>query len=163
MATKKKKQPKKPVTRARASKPAARQPSKPARTKAAAPKGLNLTAITPSLTVNDIAASLAWYCDVLGFKVADRWEREGQLLGAEITAGGSTFYLGQDDWKKGRDRVKGEGFRLFCETNQDVDGIAAAIKSRGGTLSAEPRDEFGRRHFAIEDPSGYKITISSTE
>jgi uncharacterized glyoxalase superfamily protein PhnB len=163
MATKKKQPKKKSAAPARASKPAARKASKPATKKAAAPRGLNLTAITPSLTVNDIAASIAWYCDVLGFKVADRWQNGDQLLGAEIKAGGSTFFLGQDDWKKGRDRVKGEGFRLFCETNQDVDAIAAAIKSRGGTLTAEPRDEFGRRHFAIDDPSGYKITISSTE
>ena len=36
--------------------------------------------------------------------------------------------LGQDDWKKGRDRVKGEGFP---------------------------------RAFAVEDPDGFKINIST--
>ena len=45
------------------------------------------------------------------------------------------FMIGQDDWKKGRDRVKGEGFRLYCQTTQDVDRLAEGIKARGGTWS----------------------------
>jgi uncharacterized glyoxalase superfamily protein PhnB len=69
--------------------------------------------------------------------------------------------LGQDDWKKGRDRVKGEGFRIYCETTQDVDRLADQIKARGGTLAQEPRDEsWGARVFSVEDPDGFKITIS---
>ena len=162
MATKKKKpQQKKSVARARASKPAARRATKPVPKKAAGSRGLNLNSVMPSLTVNDIAASLAWYCDVLGFTVGERWERDGKLQGAEIKAGGSSFFLNQDDWKKGRDRVKGEGFRLHCETTQDVNALAAAIKKRGGTLGSEPKEEWGMRYFNVEDPSGYKITIAS--
>ena len=53
----------------------------------------------------------------------DRWEHEGKLMGVEMRAGGVTFMLGQDDWKKGRDRVKGEGFRLYCQTAQDADRL----------------------------------------
>lgn len=60
-----------------------------------------------------------------------------------------------------RDRVKGEGFRLYCETTQDVDRLADQIKARGGTLSQEPKDEsWGARVFSVEDPDGFKITIS---
>jgi uncharacterized glyoxalase superfamily protein PhnB len=137
--------------------PAAKRPARRARP---APTGLTLSGVAPSFTVNDVEKSIAWYRDVLGLVVKDRWEHEGKLMGVEMQAGGVTFMLGQDDWKKGRDRVKGEGFRLYSETTQDADRLAAQIKARGGTLAQEPRDEsWGARVFSVEDPDGYKISI----
>ena len=121
---------------------------------------LRLSSVVPGLTVSDLARSLAWYCDVLGCTIKERWEPEGVLVGAELAAGDVRFMIGQDDWRKGRDRVKGAGFRLYCSTTQDVDRLAAAIQARGGTLADEPRDGWGMRAFAIEDPDGFKITIA---
>jgi uncharacterized glyoxalase superfamily protein PhnB len=143
--------------------PAARRPARRA-SKAprahTAPQGLTLSSVAPSFTVNDVEKSIAWYRDVLGLVVKDRWESEGKLMGVEMQAGGVTFMLGQDDWKKGRDRVKGEGFRLYSETTQDADRLAEQIKARGGSLAQEPRDEpWGARVFSVEDPDGYKISI----
>jgi uncharacterized glyoxalase superfamily protein PhnB len=136
------------------------------RPKATAPtKRLNLSSGATSLTVNDIAKSMAWYCDVVGFTVKQRWEQNGVLLGCELTAGDATVFIGQDDWKKGRDRVKGEGVRLYLyvKTRRDVDRLAAGILARGGTLASEPHDEWGVRSFNLDDPTGYKITVSSEE
>ncbi|MGE5715926.1 MAG: VOC family protein [Acidobacteriota bacterium] len=115
---------------------------------------------SPSLTVGDIQKSVAWYRDVLGFGVEERWEQDGELAGVMVRAGDVRFMLGQDDWKKGRDRKKGEGFRIYCETKQDVDALAEKIKARGGALDQEPHDEpWGTRAFALADPDGFKITI----
>lgn len=126
------------------------------------PETLRLRDAAPGFTVGDIHASLAWYRDVVGFIVKHRWEREGQLSGVELAAGTVSFYLGQDDWKKGRDRQKGEGFRIYCSTAQDVDALAAAIKARGGVLEYEPKDQpWGGRDFALVDPDGFKLTIGS--
>jgi uncharacterized glyoxalase superfamily protein PhnB len=128
------------------------------------PETLRLRSAGPSFTVNDVEKSLAWYRDVLGFVVKHRWEHEGKLAGVEMAAGGVIFMLGQDDWKKGRDRAKGEGVRIYCSTVQDVDELASRIKARGGTLTQEPRDEpWGTRDFALADPDGYKITIGAEE
>ena len=124
--------------------------------------GLSLRAATPGFTVNDIHKSIAFYRDVLGFEVKERWEHDGVLGGAEMKAGRVSLYLGQDDWKKGRDRVKGVGFRIYCETAQDLDPIVARIKARGGTLLEELESRpWGSRDFAVADPDGFKITISS--
>jgi lactoylglutathione lyase len=137
----------------------ARPAKKRARPKA--PEGFRLRAVAPSLTVSDLERSLSWYRDVLGFVVTERWERDGTLAGVEVAAGSVSFYLGQDDWKKGRDRVKGEGFRLYCTTQQDVDRLAEQIRSRGGSLLQEPHDQpWGGRAFAVADPDGFKLTIS---
>lgn len=123
---------------------------------------LNLSAVMPSITANDLGASIEWYRDVMGFVVAREIEHEGQRVGAMISAGGVQFMLGQDDFAKGRDRQKGIGFRLYCVSEQDIDELAATIKAQGGTLDQEPTDQpWGARDLAVSDPDGFKITISS--
>ena len=122
---------------------------------------LNLRSVSPSFTVSDVEKSLAWYRDVMGFEVAKRWEDEGKLMGVEMSAGPTIFMIGQDDWKKGRNREKGAGFRLYCDTDQDVDDLAKGIKARGGTIADEPKDqEWGARAFSVLDPDGFQITIA---
>jgi uncharacterized glyoxalase superfamily protein PhnB len=123
--------------------------------------GFQLTSMAPSLTVNDVVESMTWYCDVLGFTVKQRWEHGGEFVGAELHAGRAVLYIGRDDWQMGRDRVKGQGFRLYWYTDQDIDRLAAAIVARGGSLASEPRDEYGMRSFNLVDPTGYKIPIGS--
>ncbi|MBV9495359.1 MAG: VOC family protein, partial [Acidobacteria bacterium] len=124
---------------------------------------LTLNAIRPGLTVGDIEKSLAWYQDVLGFAVKDRWiNDDGVLFGAELGAGDMSVMLGQDDWQKGRERKKGEGVRLYFITTQDVDALAAQVQANGGTLAHEPADQaWGSRDFAIDDPDGYHLTITT--
>jgi uncharacterized glyoxalase superfamily protein PhnB len=153
---------KKAAVRGRQSRPGAKRRGSAKKAPRATPsKGLTLLSVAPSFTVGDLQKSIAWYQDVLGFAVKDRWESDGTLMGVELAAGGVIVMLGQDDWKKGRDRVKGEGFRIFCDTTQDVDRLADQIKARGGTLAQEPRDEpWGARVLSVEDPDGFKITIA---
>jgi uncharacterized glyoxalase superfamily protein PhnB len=144
---------------------AARKPSPPPRPALKArqePESLRLRSAGPSFTVSDIEKSLAFYRDVLGFTLKERWEQDGALHGVEMVAGSVTFWLGQDDWKKGRDRVKGLGFRMYCATSQDVDALAQRIKAAGGTLTEEPTDRpWGGRDFGLLDPDGFAITIAS--
>jgi uncharacterized glyoxalase superfamily protein PhnB len=148
---------KKNSARRSAAKPARAAKSTPA---AKAVKGFQLASLAPSLTVNDVTQSLAWYCDVLGFVVKQRWERDGKLTGAEIAAGPVALYMSQEDGQQG-ERVKGQGFRLYLYSRQDIDQLANGIKARGGTLASEPKDEWGTRYFNLVDPTGYKITIGS--
>jgi lactoylglutathione lyase len=150
----------KPVARAKAAaKPAAKTPALERRK---VPESLRLRSLVIGLTVNDLQRSLAWYRDVIGFVVTDEWRVEGTLRGVEMRAGSVEIFLGQDDWKKGRDRVKGEGFRIYGRTVQDIDRLAALIKSKGGVLSHEPQTQsWGERDFSMVDPDGFRITFSS--
>jgi uncharacterized glyoxalase superfamily protein PhnB len=127
------------------------------------PETLRLSAITPSITVTDLRASLTWYCDVVGFVVAQEFEHEGEVRGAALVAGVAHLMLTQDDGAKGFDRVKGQGLRLYLSTTQDVDAVADAIRSRGGTLATEPADmPWGVRAFDLLDPDGFQLTISAS-
>ena len=122
---------------------------------------LQISAIVPNLTVDDVQKSVAFY-EALGFTVDERWEENGQLLGVMLRAGETQIGLSQDDWKKGRDRKKGLGTRLSFLTTQNVDEIAARAKAAGIQLKSEPHDtEWKSRAFELTDPSGFLITVYS--
>lgn len=157
---------KKPIKKAAAKKPAAKKAAATqvaAKRKASKPAskagGFALMSAAPGFTANDAAATIKWYCDVLGFSVIERWEHEGRFLGAQIGSGNVSINVGQDDWKMGRDRAKGQGMRMYFMTGPDIDQYAHAIKARGGTLVHEPQDEWGMRTFSIDDPDGFKLTF----
>ena len=117
--------------------------------------------ISPGLTVNDLQQSISFF-EGLGFGVEERWEEKGVLLGVMLRAGDARINISQDDWKKGRNRQKGEGVRLYIGTKQNIDQLAADARKAGVALSAEPHDtEWGSRAFEVTEPSGFKITIAS--
>jgi uncharacterized glyoxalase superfamily protein PhnB len=115
----------------------------------------------PGLTVNDLPSSLKFYADVLGFIVKEPWKNDkGELIGAMLLAGVCELGLSQDNWAKGRDRKKGEGFRLWFRTAQDVDALARRVKAAGFRLTEEPQDQpWGGRSFSLDDLDGYHLTI----
>ena len=126
-------------------------------------EAVQISAIVPTLTVDDLQKSITFY-EALGFAIDERWEEKGTLLGVMLRAGKSQIGLNQDDWKKGRDRKKGIGVRLSISTSTpgSVDEIAKRAKNAGITLKSEPRDtEWKSRAFELSDPSGFLLTIFS--
>jgi len=126
------------------------------------PESFRARALSMSLTVKDVRASVAWYRDTVGFTVDQEYERDGKLRGVAMKAGDIRFLLNQDDGAKGWDRTKGEGFSFQFITAQDIDAVAKRIKDHGGTLESDPADmPWGVRMFRVKDPDGYKFAISS--
>jgi uncharacterized glyoxalase superfamily protein PhnB len=126
------------------------------------PQTLRLRAFEPSLTVDDIQKSLQFYTKILGFIEGQRMTgKDGALSGVMLKAGACTIGLSQDDWSKGRDRVKGVGVRIWCETVQDINALAERIKHAGGVLTQEPTDnkEWKMQMLGIDDLDGYHISI----
>ena len=118
--------------------------------------------VMPSLTVNNLQQSLDFF-NGLGFEVEDRWEENGKLLGAMLKAGEARLGLSQDDGKKGANRVKGVGMRLYIEAADNIDQVAARAKASGIALTREPHDtDWGTRAFEVTEPSGFLLTIAST-
>ena len=124
-------------------------------------KTMNGKSIMPSLTVDDLDQSMAFFTGI-GFEVEDRWEQDGKLLGLMLKAGNTRLGLSQDDGKKGSNRVKGVGMRLYIEADDNIDEVAARAKAAGLTLVSEPQDtEWGSRAFEVKEPSGFLLTIGS--
>ena len=153
----------KPAKTTRAKKSPSPSRAKTAPRKSANGRALALSGASPSFTVNDLGKSLAFYRDVLGFGVEETWKDDvGKVVGVSLLAGDVSFMIGQDDWKKGRDRKKGEGFRVYCETKGSVDDLAKRIEAKGGRLDQGPTDQpWGVRDISLTDPDGFKITIAA--
>ena len=123
---------------------------------------LNAQSLEAALTVKDLARSVEWYTQTLGFGVDRRHEREGRLLAVSLQAGSVRLLLAQDDGARGMDRVKGEGLSLQITTTQDVDAIAARIQAEGWELDTPPvTGPHGLRVFRLRDPDGFRLTVSS--
>jgi catechol 2,3-dioxygenase-like lactoylglutathione lyase family enzyme len=126
------------------------------------PETLRIRAFMPSITVNDLQKSLAFYVGGLGFIEGERWIEADVLRGVMLKAGTSEFGISQDDWKLGRDRRKGVGFRIFFSIAQDIDALARRVKAAGFTLNEEVADrpEWRVRSFSLDDPDGFHITVT---
>lgn len=129
------------------------------------PESLRIRAIAPGITADDLAKSVRFYTDVLGFLVSERWtDASGALRGVMLKAGACEIGVSQDDWQKGRNRKKAVGMRLWCETAQDIDELGRRIEAAGGTLSEPPTTEaWGARSLSVKDPDGVHLTIFREE
>jgi uncharacterized glyoxalase superfamily protein PhnB len=124
-------------------------------------RGLELSA---SLTVADLAASLEWYRDVLGFTVSREFERGGRLFAVSLAADHVRVLLTQDDGSKGTDRMKGVGFSLQITTEQDLDQIARRVVAHGDELvTPVTNTPWGARIFRVRDPDGFLFTFSTPQ
>jgi len=118
--------------------------------------------LTVSITATDLAASIAWYRDVLGFRVTQRYEREGRAVAASLAAGGVRILLGQDDGAKGWSRVKGQGCSIQITTRQDIEALAHHVVEAGALLETQlTATPWGMKIFRVRDPNGFLFTISS--
>jgi uncharacterized glyoxalase superfamily protein PhnB len=128
----------------------------------AQPETFRARSLSASLTANDLEKSVAWYRDVLGFTVGQRYEREGRLMAVAMKAGAVSILISQDDGTKGLDRVKGQGISLMFTTAQSIDQLASRVRESGVMFDTEPSDTpWGARMFRLRDPDGFKLTISS--
>lgn len=126
---------------------------------------LKARGLEPSLTVSDVEKSIRFYRDGLGFTVAEEMKDDsGKLAGVRLKAGSARLGLSQDDFSKGRDRVKGTGVRFWIETDEDLEVLAKRATDSGITLDHGPGPlPWGQIAFAVTDPDGYKLTILQPE
>jgi predicted enzyme related to lactoylglutathione lyase len=125
---------------------------------------LQATTLGCSITCTDLAASVRFYHEAIGFAIAQQFEREGKVVAAVVVAGTIQIVLNQDDGQLGWDRIKGQGFYLQFNVPSaaDVDAAAARIKAAGGALLSEPADRpWGVRMFQFNDPDGFKLGVST--
>lgn len=126
------------------------------------PAPLKPRSLTLSLTASDLQKSMHFYTDGLGFAVSEKWEEGGVVNGVMLKAGDVLLGLSQDDFAKGRDRIKGVGMRLYLETEQELGAIAKQAKAAGIALESEPGPlPWGPVGFSLADPDGYKLTIAN--
>jgi Predicted lactoylglutathione lyase len=122
---------------------------------------LQARSVLSSLTVNDLARSTRLYTEGLGFTLQEEYKMEGKVVGVMLASGDSGLMLTQDDFAKGKDRVKGIGMRLYLETDQDLQALARQAKAAGLSVEGDPAPlGWGPMGFSLTDPDGFKVTVS---
>ena len=100
------------------------------------------------LHVKDMAASLAYYRDVLGFTVTFSWEEPPHYVC--LCLGDCAIHLNAY-----RQPAAASVVCIFCN---GVDALYAELERRGATI-AEPIDDrpYGMRDFAVTDPDEHRL------
>jgi catechol 2,3-dioxygenase-like lactoylglutathione lyase family enzyme len=105
--------------------------------------------------VSDIATSLAYYRDVLGFQVT--FEYGEPLSYACLCRDEVALHLLASSRTK---RLPGHG--AICVFVRDVDQIYAEVSGRGARMLNQPEDrDYGMRDFDVVDADGNQLTFGT--
>ena len=119
--------------------------------------------MTPLLQVYDMKASVAFYCDILGFAVARSYEPDGHFYWASLELGGAKLMLNaryEDDKRPAEpeaDRRNAHAdTELYFECD-DVVEIYTALKNKGVDLEPPAESNYGAMEIKLRDPDGFGI------
>jgi catechol 2,3-dioxygenase-like lactoylglutathione lyase family enzyme len=125
---------------------------------------LRAQSLAVTITASDLERSIRFYTEGLGFVVTERYESDGTLRGVMMEAGEAELGLSQDDFAKGRNRIKGAGMGIYIVTDQDIGAIARQARAAGITLEGDPAPlPWGPMGFRVTDPDGFKLTLANPE
>jgi catechol 2,3-dioxygenase-like lactoylglutathione lyase family enzyme len=130
------------------------------------PEG-GFAALTPELTVQDLDASVHFWCDLLGFAVA--YDRPAARF-AYLVRGGAQVMLCQRNgrWDTGvLERPYGRGVNFQIIVDQ-LAPVLSALNAAGWPLFEEPSEtwyrmgpvEGGQRECLVQDPDGYLVRLA---
>jgi len=126
--------------------------------------------VTPNLVVADVARSLAFYRDVLGFSLVTTVPDAAPFAFAWMQRDGVSVFLNSLESVRAEHaelaaRPIGGTASLFIVLQADtiaagVDAMLAGIAGRARVLMELKNQFYGMREFAIEDPDGYLIIFA---
>jgi lactoylglutathione lyase len=122
------------------------------------------TSVTPNLIVRDIAKSLEFYRDVLGFTITMSVPDAAPYVFVGLERDGVPVFLNDvgaaahDLPSMGELPAGGTATMFFVLT--EVDALHAAIASKVNVIMPLKTQFYGMREFAITDPDGHVITFA---
>lgn len=127
------------------------------------PSEVAVTGIVPLLWVHDIAGSVAFYVDGLGFEKTDEWIDEGRLRWCRLRRGGASMML-QEFWTEGSHRNVPDGavgvgvsFYFACD---DARRLYEMLRDRRVEVD-RPFVGNGQWVTRLTDPDGYELLFQS--
>jgi catechol 2,3-dioxygenase-like lactoylglutathione lyase family enzyme len=126
-----------------------------------------LKKLTPNLIVSDVARSIAFYRDVLGFTVGATVPDEAPYVFAAVQSGAVEIFLNAPEpavaeYPAFKGRPIGGTLTLFIEV-VDIAAVHAALESRVKIVMPYEHKWYGVTEFAFEDPDGYLITFAERD
>jgi len=111
----------------------------------------------PILYVDDVARSIRFYTESLGFAIAYRWPAEGETAFAFLKLEPLGIAVSQR-----RPEHEGRDFEL-CLYTDDADLAAEQLRRNRAEEVQAPQDEpWGERRMYVRDPDGHLVHIAQT-
>ena len=120
--------------------------------------------LTPNLLVADVARSVAFYADVLGFTRGMAVPDEAPFLFASVTSGTVEIFFNDaahavKEYPAFLGRPIGASATMFIEV-KGVDEFYAQLHGKASIVMPLVTQWYGMKEFAITDPDGYLITFA---
>ena len=120
--------------------------------------------LTPNLVVSNVERSVAFYCDVLGFALAQKVPDQSPLVFAAVQSGDVEVFLNAPEpafaeYPAFKSRAIGGTLTLFMEV-EGISSLHDALAGRVSVVMPLERKWYGVTEFAITDPDGYVITFA---
>jgi catechol 2,3-dioxygenase-like lactoylglutathione lyase family enzyme len=133
-------------------------------TSTAASSTITFTSVTPNLIVRDIAASTAFYRDVLGFEIKQTVPDTAPFVFVWLERDGVPVFLNdikaaEHDYPDAARLPQGGSVAMFFVI-AGVDAYHAAVSPRAAVIMPLKTQFYGMREFAITDPDGHIITFA---
>ncbi len=122
------------------------------------------TSVTPNLVCRDIAASLAFYREVLGFTISMSVPEAAPYVFVGLERDGVPVFLNDvkaaaEDFPAMASTPPGGTATLFFIVT-DVDALHAVVAPQATVVMPLKTQFYGMREFAVTDPDGHVITFA---
>jgi catechol 2,3-dioxygenase-like lactoylglutathione lyase family enzyme len=118
-----------------------------------------LHGLQPVLAVADLAASLRFYCELLGLEPDFLWGEPPHYGRVKRLGHGAPIYLHLSQSGSGEPPSPAT---LRLHVGHDVDGLFTAYAARGASVAAPPTNRpWGLREFALRDPDGHLLIFGA--
>lgn len=106
----------------------------------------------------DLAASLGFYRDLLGFELLERFVIRDRVVYARLRALGGNATIALHAAEPGR-QTGSEGVRLYFEA-RNLEVFCRRIEAKGAVLSKQPAlMPWGWKHAYLNDPDGHEVSL----
>lgn len=120
---------------------------------------MKLSGLVPMLEVKDLAATIEFYTQTLGFDIDATWPREGPPTWCRLVAGDVVlmFTVPDDEAPPSAPKLTGQ---LYCYP-PDVDALWAELEGRVDVVAPIADWDHGMREFQIRDCNGYVLRFGA--
>jgi lactoylglutathione lyase len=121
--------------------------------------------LTPNLVVRDVARSMEFYRNVLGFQTSITVPEQGPYVFGAVTNGSVEIFFNDqkavlEEYPALGSKPIGGSLTLFIEI-EGVEELFRKVQQHGVKITMPMKDQFyGMREFAMADPEGWVITFA---
>ncbi len=119
---------------------------------------ITLTGVSPLFEIFDLPASIAFYCDILGFEMVNSAPCWCMLRLGDVTLMLNTAYdEGERPPVPEPRRVRGHSDAALYLNTPDPDAVYALLRARGWKVDAPQDMRYGMRQVNTRDPDGFLL------